>query len=139
MLIEKHNWNLRISGVSWKKVFAFETELYSKISVWKTLKCIWHSFQSFVFFIFISTQRGNDIPESLSVSLHSHKLLTEFNFIRFCQILKIIQSLVSLHNNISTFDGFFKKSVQILYVSVKLVITIEKNWIRVEHVQLFYN
>ena len=33
----------------------------------------------------------------------------------------------------------FKKRVQISHVSVKLVTTIEKNWMKVEHVQLFYN
>ena len=36
----------RIPGVSWQKDFAFETELYSKISVWKKLKCISHYFQT---------------------------------------------------------------------------------------------
>ena len=33
----------------------------------------------------------------------------------------------------------FKKCVQILQACVKLVITIEKKWMKVEHVQLFYN
>ena len=40
----------------------------------------------------------------------------------------------------STFDVWFlKKRVQISHVSVKLVITIEKNWVKVEHGQIFYN
>ena len=34
---------------------------------------------------------------------------------------------------------FKKKRVQITPVSVKLVITIENNWMKVKHVQLFYN
>ena len=89
MLIYKGNWNLRVCGVRLKKIFAFETELYSKISIWKNLKLIWHSFQTFLFFIFVSTQKGNDIPEDLFVSPHSHKLLTEFNFIRFCRHFNI--------------------------------------------------
>ena len=32
-----------------------------------------------------------------------------------------------------------KKHVKISQVIIKLVITIEKNWMKAEHVQLFYN
>ena len=41
--------------------------------------------ETFVFFIFVSIRRGHDIPKGLFFSPHNHKLLTEFNFIRFCQ------------------------------------------------------
>ena len=36
-----------------KKDFAFETERYSKILVRKNLKFIWHSFQTFLSFLFL--------------------------------------------------------------------------------------
>ena len=57
-------------------------------------------------------------------------------------ILKNIKNvfLVFLLYNISTFDVYFlEKCVHISHVSVKLVIAIEKNWMKVEHVQLFYH
>ena len=51
--------------------------------------------------------------------------------------IKNLTSLVFLLCNISAFDVFFKKGVQISHVSVKLVTTIEKKWMKVEQVQLF--
>ena len=66
--------------------------------VWKNLKLIWHTFETsttFVFFIFVSTQRGHNMLECLLVSPHSHKLLTEFNFIQFCRHFNIKKYLKS--------------------------------------------
>ena len=78
-----------------KNSFALETELYWKISVWKNSKFIWHSYQTFAFFIFVLTGKGNDIPEGLFVSSHSHKIFIEFSFIWFWQHFNIKKYLKS--------------------------------------------
>ena len=67
-----------------KKDFAFKTEPYSKILVWKNLKFIWHFFQTWCF-LFLSGYNGNMTPEGLLFSPHSHKLLAVLTFIRFCR------------------------------------------------------
>ena len=93
-----------------KKYFVFETELFSKISVWKNLKFsqqfikLWKKSPEGVLYekVFLEISRGLQFfkKEILAQNFlripflqntsggcfffpHNHKLLTEFNFIRF--------------------------------------------------------
>ena len=90
-----------------KKDFAFEIEIYSRTSVWKNLKFIWHCIQALEAVawrcsvrkavlrsfarsatLFCEISKNTFFTEHLCwlfFSPHNHKLLTEFNFIWFCQ------------------------------------------------------
>ena len=130
ILISKH---IRISRISWKNV-----------SHWKNLKFIWHFFKLLSLLV-LPQYKGNmtskRLCSSLQITINSSLNSMFFDFDDNL-ILRNIKNvfLVFLLYNISTFDVYFlEKCFHISHVSVKLVIAIEENWMKVEHVQLFYN
>ena len=113
-----------------KKYFAYETKFYSKMSVWKNMNFIWHSFQTFTFSFlprYIGYMTSQRLCSSLHIAINSSRSWDFADILK--EMLKIFQSLAFLLCSNSTFDlCFLKKRVQVSHVSVKLVITIEKIW-----------
>ena len=116
MLIEKHNWNLRISGVSWKKISHLKQNVvrkYQSEKVWNLSDNLFKLSS----FSFLSGYNGNmtsqRVCSSLYIAINPSLSSILFNFadIFISKKLKAFQSLVFLLCNIHTFDVWFLKNV----------------------------